>query len=478
LKADYLRTHNGNDKKKVETDILAIKSSIATLTHGIPPAPLGKGENGAGAFDWVVEFAEVMADGGFDIQVANPPYVRQEKIIEYKPQLKQVFPEIYNGTSDLYCYFYARSLQLLKPSGMLAFISSNKWFRAGYGEKLRKHIADNCQVQSITDFGELPVFKSAAVLTMIFICQSSKSPQLTYKGGDVRFTQVKSLADPYPNVKEIIDRDGSILPSNAIDGSNWLLTDNLTSNYIKQMESRGIPLGEYVNGQIYYGIKTGFNQAFIIDGATRAKLITQDPASAEIIKPLVVGDDVRKWHTRDKGKWLIVTKIGIDIKNYPAIFKHLQQWQLQLEKRCDKGNHWWELRACAYYDSFDRPKIIYPVMAQTSRFTFDTSGAFTNDKAFTIPVNDLFLLGVINSSHVWKYLTNACSELLGKSLELRSIYMNRVPIPQASEIERKQISKLVQKCLDARGVGCERWEREIDVLVGRLYGFEDNHDLN
>jgi hypothetical protein len=135
-------------------------------------------------------------------------------------------------------------------------------------------------------------------------------------------------------------------------------------------------------------------------------------------------------------------------------------------------------RVIRYSTSFDRPKIIYPEIAKESRFTLDTKGVFTNNKAFIIPVNDLFLLGVLNSIHVWKYLTNACSELLGKSLELRGIYMNKVPIPQASEIERKQISKLVQKCLDARGVGCERWEREIDVLVGRLYGFEDNHDLN
>jgi hypothetical protein len=473
LKADYLKTHNGNDKKKTEDAILAIKSNIATLTYGIPPAPLGKGENGAGAFDWAVEFAEVMADGGFDIQVANPPYVRQEKIIEYKPQLKKVFPEIYNGTSDLYCYFYARSLQLLKPAGMLAFISSNKWFRAGYGEKLRKHIADNCQIQSITDFGDLPVFKSATAYPMIFICSNQSSNVV-----ETRFTDVKSLAHPYPNVKEIIDRDGSILPSNAIDGGNWLLTDNSTANYIKQMESRGIPLGEYVNGEIYWGVKTGFNQAFVIDGATRAKLIAEDPASTEIIKPLVVGKDVEKWNIKNKDKWLIVTKIGIDIKNYLAIFKHLQQWQPQLEKRCDQGNHWWELRACAYYDSFDRPKIVFPDIAKHPRFSLDSNSKYVEATAFTINTDDLYLLGLLNSRPVYRYFLELGATIRGGYLRFKRQYIKKIPIPQASEIEREQISKLVQKCLDAKGVGCERWEREIDVLVGRLYGFEHNHELN
>jgi TaqI-like C-terminal specificity domain/Eco57I restriction-modification methylase len=468
LKAEYLRTHNGNDKKKREDEILAIKSNIATLTHG--------GNKSISGFDWGVEFAEVMADGGFDIQVANPPYVRMELFKEIKPTLKKNFPEAHSDRADLYCYFYARSLQLLKPSGMLAFISSNKWFRAGYGEKLRKHIADSCQISSITDFGDLPVFKGAAVLTMIFICQSSKSKN---QEDLLRFTPVKSLEYPYPDIKEIINRDSNILPGNAIEGGNWLLTDNNTANDIKQMESKGIPLCEYVKGQILYGVKTGFNRAFVIDSETRSKLIFKNPVSEDIIKPLVVGDDVRKWHIKNKERYLLYMYHGINTKELDSVLDYLKPYRQKLEKRATK-QEWYELQQpqLRYSNSFCQPKIIYPVMAQTSRFTFDTNDLFINDKVFVIPVNDLFLLGVLNSMYVWKYLTNACSELLGKSMELRGIYMNKVPIPQASETERKAISKLVQKCLDAKGVGCERWEREIDVLVGRLYGLEHNHDLN
>jgi TaqI-like C-terminal specificity domain/Eco57I restriction-modification methylase len=427
----------------------------------------------------MVDFAEIMADGEFDIQVANPPYVRQESIVDMKPTLKKVFPQTYNGTSDLYCYFYARSLQLLKPGGMLAFISSNKWFKTGYGGKLRQHIADTCDIQSITDFGGLPVFKSAAVLMMIFISQlKNENSNIVKKPSLPRFTEVKSLSAPYPDLKALIQASGSFLPYDAIDGASWLLTDRTSADKIKQMESVGIPLSEYIQGQIHYGVKTGFNKAFVIDDKTRTSLIEEDSNSTDIINRLAVGDDIRKWCIQDKSKWLIVTPIGINIKKYPAIFKHLQQWQRELEKRSDKGHHWWELRACSYYAAFSQSKIIYPEMNQTSRFSFDDTGIFVNNKVFFIPSKDLYLLGVLNSTHVWNYLKNSCSELLGESIELRSIYMNKVPIPQASEIERKAISKLVQKCLDAKGVGCEAWEKEIDIRVAKLYGFDDNYDLN
>ncbi|MBN3894709.1 MAG: Eco57I restriction-modification methylase domain-containing protein [Nostoc sp. NOS(2021)] len=242
---------------------------------------------------------------------------------------------------------------------MLTFISSNKWFRAKYGEKLRKHIADSCHVESITDFGDLPVFKSAAVLVMIFISQNGKNTT-----SSSNFTQVTSLKPPYPNVLEIIQENGHILANDAFKSSDWMLTDANYTSRIRKMESAGVPLGEYVNGQIYYGIKTGFNKAFIIDGTKRAELINKDSKSAKILNLLAVGDDVRQWRIESKNRWLIVTRTGINIKRYPAIFTHLKQWQDELEKRSDKGNFWWELRACDYYAAFYKPKIIYPVIAK------------------------------------------------------------------------------------------------------------------
>ncbi|QSJ19931.1 Eco57I restriction-modification methylase domain-containing protein [Nostoc sp. UHCC 0702] len=469
-KAEYMRTHEGGKKRKLEEEINELKTQIRLITNGSAKAPEG--------FDWAVEFAEVFADGGFDIQVANPPYVRQELIKDLKPTLQKIYPATYNGTSDLYCFFYARALQLLKPGGMLAFISPNKWFRAKYGEKLRKHIADNCQVHSITDFGDLPVFKSATTYPMIFIGQNEVANKSTI------FTQIKSLQSPYPDVLAIIREQGQKLPRTAINSSNWTLTDTSYANRLKKMEEAGISLGEYVNGKIYRGVLTGLNKAFVIDGKIRQELITQDPKSHEIIKPLIEGKDIRKWWIDYQDRWLIFTRRGIDIDTYPVIKAHLRNWRTELEPkphnyhlsekwlgRKSGSYKWYEIQDnVAYYSEFYQPKIVYQEIATYQSFAFDQKGTHVNNKVFIIPTDDLYLFGVFNSHLAWEYLQNTCSKLSGGALAMQTPYVTKLPIPNASTTDRAAISKLVQKCLDAKGVNCEVWEKEISDRVAALYG--------
>jgi type I restriction-modification system DNA methylase subunit len=470
LKTAYMTAH-GSEKLTFRQEIEALRKEIATWTHGGKPVT---------GFDWPVEFAEVFANGGFDIVLANPPYVRQELISEIKPMLKEVYPDVYMGTADLYCYFYARALQLLRPGGMLAFISSNKWFRANYGKKLRKYIADRCDIASITDFGELPVFEASATFPMIFVSKRITDTLPEATKGPV-FTQVKSLEAPYPDVGALIQQYGMELGKGSIDGENWALAGAQVEQILRKMEQDGIPLGNYVNGQIYRGILTGFNEAFIIDGNTRAELIERDKKSEEIIKRLLIGDDVRKWHIRERDRWLIVTPIGINIKHYPAVLAHLKQWQEELEARWDKGDHWWELRACDYYDIFDKPKITYPEIAKEPRFTLDYKRIYPIKTVFSIPVKDLFLLGLLNSTLAWFYLKNTCS-VLGDAenrgrLTLQKIYIERIPVPKASAQDKAKISELAKKCLSSKGENCQEWEKEIDKIVARLYGLEGESSL-
>ena len=390
--------------------------------------------------------------------------MRQELIKDLKPALKGVFPEVYTGTSDLYVFFYARALQLLRPGGMLAFISSNKWFRANYGAKLRKHVADTTHVTSITDFGDLPVFQSATAYPMIFTAQKGPGRRETI------FSQVKTLDPPYPAVAALVSKIGQPLPPDALDGSDWSLTDAATAARLRKMKAAGIPLGEYVNGQIYRGVLTGFNKAFVIDGAKREELISQDPNSAEIIKPFAVGKDVRKWTVDYKDRWLIVTPIGVNISRYPAIFEHLKQWQPELEKRYDQGKHWWELRACDYHPLFNKSKMVFPDIAKRLRFALDTLGVFTNDTTFVVPEQDLYLLGLLNTSAVENFFIELGATVRGGYLRFKPLYVEQIPIPNAPAAEREAIAELVQKCLDAKGVGCEEWEAEIDGRVAALYG--------
>ncbi|AKV70877.1 Eco57I restriction-modification methylase domain-containing protein [Microcystis panniformis] len=477
-KAKYLRAHLGSDKQSLEQEINEVKKQIALLTHGSASVIASDKEAISKGFDWVVEFAEVLAEGGFDIQVANPPYVRQELIKDLKPTLKQVYPEVYTGTSDLYCFFYARALQLLKTGGMLAFISSNKWFRAKYGEKLREHIADTCQVRSITDFGDLPVFKSATAYPMIFIANKEQG-----LNDSIIFTEVKSLDDPYPDVSTLIRQQGNILNHQSLNGKNWMLTDTSTVDSIKKMKASGITLEEYVKGNFFYGIKTGLSKVFFIDKKTKEYLINQDEKSSEIIKPLAIGKDIKKWSIDLKDRWLIFTKQGIEINDFPAVIEYLQQYRSQLEpkpKNYSKtqkwlgrkpGSYkWYEIQDnVAYYQELSKPKIVYQRFQVKPCFAYDTNGIFVNDAVWMIVIDDLYLLGILNSQSFWQEITRHCTQIQN-GYQLLRVYLQKAIVPNASESEKEPIIKLVQKCLDAKGVNCEEWEKEIDERVAALYG--------
>jgi len=177
-----------------------------------------------------------------------------------------------------------------------------------------------------------------------------------------------------------------------------------------------------------------------------------------------------RWWIDQKDRWLIVTKIGVDMKRYPAIMKHLKKWQRQLVKRRDQGNHWWELRACAYYEAFEKPKIIFPDIAKEPRFAYDACEGYTNDTTFMICVDDPCLIAFLNSHPVLEYYQDITAQIRGGYLRYKKQYVSRIPIPEMRDSDCAAITVLVQKCLDAKGVGCEAWEREIDERVAGLYG--------
>jgi hypothetical protein len=263
LRGEFLTAHHGR-KIELRKQIDKHRETIRGWAHA------GGAVDG---FDWAVEFIEVFIIGGFDIMLANPPWVRMELFKEIKPVLRLNFPQVHEGRADLYCYFYARALELLRPGGMLVFISSNKWFRANYGAKLRQHIATTCSIRSITDFGELPVFENAATFPMIFVAQKNWSgvdASRAFGEPSARvlptFTQVKSLAPPYPNVLKLIREQGQNVSIQAISGPNWTLTGASSVAQLQQMEASGRTLAEYVRGRVFYGVKTGLNKAFVIDG--------------------------------------------------------------------------------------------------------------------------------------------------------------------------------------------------------------------
>ncbi len=245
-KGRYLHAHS-EGKRVLRAEIDALKHDISAMPRSGNATVIG--------FDWAVEFAEVFERGGFDVVLANPPYVRQELIMDSKPMLKAVYGDLYSSTADLYVYFYYRAIQLLRQHGMLAFISSNKWFRARYGSRLREYIAVACRVASITDFGDLPVFESATAYPMIFIGQKgtgSSEPTL--------LTEVESLEPPYPDVLAITRQSGSFLPVTALNGADWALISADTAALVHKLKAAGKPLVLFLQVKDFKPLSRAFLQ--------------------------------------------------------------------------------------------------------------------------------------------------------------------------------------------------------------------------
>lgn len=373
------------------------------------------------------------SENSFDVVIGNPPYVRQEAIKEQKEALSKIY-KVANGTADLYVYFYELALNMLKPNGLKGFICSNKFFRAKYGENLREYILQNTTILQIADFNGVKIFENATVDSAVTIFQKQKASQnATFKVVDI------DLINSY-------DMKQNDLTKTSFSFSN---TKELA---IKQkIEKIGTPLKEW-DIDFYIGIKTGFNEAFIIDKEKKDELIKQDPKSAEIIKPLVRGRDIKKYSFDFDDKWLINSHNNppVNIKNYPFIKEHLDQYYDKLEKRGDKGKTPYNLRNCAYLDKFDKVKIVYPDIADKLTFTFDSDGYYFNNTVYFIDSDSKYLFALLNSKIVNYYYGFISSQLGSKGLRAFTIYLKEIPIPKIDEVAQKPFIKLVDEILEAK----------------------------
>jgi hypothetical protein len=292
-------------------------------------------------------------------------------------------------------------------------IVSNKWLRAAYGKPLREFLSNNASILQLIDLAGLPVFAKATVRTIILVCSPTPKQRAT-----IRYLAPVPLEDfrtinTGDRLQEFASQRTLELPVSSLSSEGWSLSGQKTKHVIEKIKEISVPLKTYIQGKPLRGIITGLNEAFIIDHQTRKRLIAKDPKSSEIIKPLLTGRDVRHYDIRFANRYLIWTYIGVSIERYPAIFKHLKQFQTQLQKRWDKGNFWWELRPCDYYDEFEKPKIIYPDIATTCRFALDRNGYFSSNTTYFIPGDELYLLGILNSKLGQFYFSDVCAGLEG-----------------------------------------------------------------
>ena len=279
----------------------------------------------------------------------------------------------------------------------------------------------------------------------------------------------------FDSLEAEIDRIGEQLDQEAL-GENWTLATVDEIRILKKIRESSTTLTQYCKGEIRRGITTGFNEAFIIDAETRDYLIDEDPRSAEIIKPCVVGVDIRKYEIQFRERYLIFTRRGVDVEQYPAIKQYLNQYRAELEpkeSRAEKhgrkvGNYrWYEIQdTTAYYTEFEKPKIIYPDIGMSCRFCFDESGLFLTNNAYLIPASDLYLLALLNSRMTFYYLKHICMVLgdADRRGRLRFIYqyMQNLPIRRINfttpaDERHRQFEKaktLYQFCLNKGSTDC------------------------
>ena len=434
------------------------------------------------AFEWRFEFPEVLDERGnfvgFDIVIGNPPYIRQEEIKDQKPYLQQQY-DTYAGTADLLVYFVELSMRILKDGGYFTYIIANKFMRANFGSNLRRWL-QQYQFEEIIDFGDLPVFEEAT--TYPCILSLHKAPPTTIFSGAV----VDTLDfDSLPTHLNSIRFDSQ---QSQLSNKGWAISDERVQRLLTKIKSKGVPLSEYVNGKVYYGIKTGLNEAFVIDEATREQLIAEDPKSEEVIKPFLAGRDVKRYAHLATDKYLILFEKGWTRKKlgklpeeaafaklserYSAVAEHLRPFATKAKKRQDQGDYWWELRACDYYAEFEKPKIIYPNICKQPEFAFDDEGIYTNQKCFIISLDDKFLLGYLNSSLNYFLFQNILPKLRGDFFEPSYVFFRNFPVPKADKTRKATIVSAVEKVL-ARESDTEKLAAEINQLVYELYGLTE-----
>jgi type I restriction-modification system DNA methylase subunit len=485
---DLTGSREGKKVQALEAELTRLKAAKVKL------AAIQPGEKPY--FLWQLYFMDVFKQGGFDIVIGNPPYLQIQKLPEAaKAQLEAQGYKTFAKTADLYCLFYERGLGLLRPNGVLAFITSNKFFRAGYGNTLRELLNEQKHLQTIIDFGELPVFEAGTDPCILVVANQPPA------GNSIRAAVVKQVSG-IQNVHWTLEQIGFELERSSLSANGWTIDGVSGMALIGKIRSTGTPLGEYVKGRFYYGIKTGLNKAFVVDRATRDKLITEHPSSTKLLKPFVHGADVKKWRVDLRDDWLIYVPwhfpLHLDSSisgpseaaeelfrtRFPAIYNHLLRYKPELLKRnvAETGirYEWYALQrwGSEYWQEFDQPKILFNETSKELHACFDETGLFSNKTLFMIiaPQPKLLLAVLLSRTLDWFFRHEFPSwgdPWKGGRVQFRGDRMEKVPIPAATTAQQKEIEALVEQILALKkqnpDADVTALEGDIDQLVYKLY---------
>ena len=391
------------------------------------------------AFDWQKEFPKVFERGGFDVVIGNPPYVQLQSMGAMSDAYAQCGYETYNKSADTYCLFAERGYSLLKDGGLQSFIMPNKWMLVAYGKELREFMAKT-DLQQIINFGDIQFFDDATIYVCIFVTRKSNE-----RSKEIYTLSLNQKTYHGDFLQEVTTQLTSF-PANIFGDKEWIIQPKAHFNILQKMK-QGTSLKD-MPISINYGIKTGYNDAFFIDEATKERLIKEDPKSAELIKPLLRGRDIKTWDTEWDNLYLIGSfpSLHLSIDDYPAIKSYLLSFGIErLEQSGAKGsrkktqNKWFETQdSIAYYSEFSKPKIMYPNMTSMFPFIYDDKGFYGNDKTFMITANDdtinlKYITAILNSKLCKLWIWYNCPELQGGTREIRKVYFENFSIPECSD---------------------------------------------
>ena len=365
---------------------------------------------------------------GFDIVIGNPPYIQlQNNSGELAKLYEDCGYSTFARTGDIYCLFYERGWQLLKEGGYLCYITSNKWMRAGYGDKTRGFFANKTNPMLLIDFAGVKIFESATVDTNILLFSRSDNLHKTLCA-----VTNKQNKDSVNNLSDFVRQQNSICDFSHSD--SWVILSPIEQSIKRKIEKVGTPLKDW-DIQINYGIKTGFNEAFIISTEKREGILancqTEDERkkTAELIRPILRGRDIKRYGYVDNGLFLINTHNGIknklpriDINDYPAVKTHLDQYWDRISTRADKGDTPYNLRNCAYLEDFSKPKVMWKIIGCNINFCFDEKQLICNN-AVDIMTGDrdsiIQFVGLMNSKLFdWYLKLTTEAEVQGGGIQL------------------------------------------------------------
>lgn len=422
-------------------------------------------------FLWKLYFSEVFQreNPGFDVVIANPPYIRQEEIMNYKKYLESRY-EVYSPRSDLYTYFYERGIHLIRQCGILTFISSNKFMRAKYGNLLRDYLKNKTKILRIVDFGHVHVFEAITNTSIIIIKKEIVKNNIFYFSDWI-------YSKEYEYEQKNLMTDA------------WTLANEKTLKLKNKIENNGTPLSQW-SIKISYGVKAGYNEAFVFDSSIKNNFIKKNSRLNDIIKPLLRGRDIGRYVTKFSDKWILISKYdGHEelMKKYPEAVDYLKRYEKQLKNRGQVKNgqhHWLELDnnpAENYIKLFDKEKIVWIELSDKNKFAYSDGGEFILAGAFMITGTSLkYLLSFLNSNLCLFYFNLICNSSGMDTTQWKKFVLERMPVKKISANEEKIFIQLVDQILSLtkskdylkdiyKQTKVNKFEKEIDKLFYKLY---------